>query len=196
MSLQLNFTTCVTNGCTNIKFTETTGVYSTTNPGGWGAPNPEISNIYFASIILTSPNNVTYTIDIFDSIVTEYNNGFIYTFSIPGVDNIIDGKWTIKYEIVTRQAVIEDVVYTTYSKTKYFLYYCNSECCVNQMLLDLDLEDCECDCKDITYNDYIKAWTFLEALKEAARCGSVDLFTKLKKIVDKLCKNKDCKTCK
>lgn len=196
MSLQLNFNTCTLSGCSEIKFTELTGLYSDTNTGGWGSPNPQIGNIYFASIILTAPDSTIYTIDIFDAITTYYNNGFEYIFNIPGLDNIVDGKWTIKYEIVIRKYIAENWVYTTYSKTKYFLFFCNSECCVKQMLLDLDLEDCKCDSKDIKYSDYIKAWTFLEALKEAAKCGSVSLFTKLKKIVDKLCKNKDCKTCK
>lgn len=189
MALQLDFSTCVINGCSQIRFTETTGTYSTSNPGGWGAPNATLAQATLAVLTITDPNGVIYTINLFTHGLPSSNKDFYYNIPVADVAvNIIDGKWTFVYTVVANAV--------TYTKTKYSLFFCNSECCVNKMLLDLDLEDCDCDCKDIKYDDYIKAWTFLEALKEAAKCGSVDLFAKIKKIVDKLCKNKDCKTCK
>lgn len=191
MSLQLNFSTCVTNGCTNIKFTETTGTYTTSNLGGWGVPNIILADANTAILTIIDPSSNEYEVDLFTdySFPSSNSDYYIYiTAESLGLSSIEDGKWTFTYTITTDTE--------SYSKTKYSLFYCNSECCVKQLLTDLDLEDCGCGCKDLDRSDYIKAWSHLEALKNAAQCGSVTLFTKLKKIVDKLCKNKDCKTCK
>lgn len=187
--LSLNFTTCVINGCNQIRFTEITGSYSTTNTGGWGTPNATLAQATSAILTITDPNNVIYIVNLFDNALPSSNKDFYYDIPTTDItDTIIDGKWTFLYTVVANAV--------TYTKTKYSLFFCNSECCVSQMLADLDLEDCGCNCKDVNYDDYIKAWTFLQSLKNAAKCGSVDLFAKIKKIVDKLCKNKDCKTCR
>jgi len=59
-----------------------------------------------------------------------------------------------------------------------------------------DVDTCDC-CKETTdYKNYILAWTQLQSLKKAAACGDETNFTAIKKIIDKLCLNSGCKTCK
>lgn len=190
MALILNFSTCVVNGCTQIKFTETTGVYSASNIGGYGAPNNTLGSITTAVLTITSPSLVVYTINLFPLTFPSSNSSFSYTIptAILGLTTIVDGKWTFTY-------TVSDGI-TTFTTTKYSLFYCNSECCITQKLANLELTDCDC-CKTSTdYDDYILAWTYLQSLKDAAECGNVDSFTKIKKIIDKLCLNNGCKTCK
>jgi hypothetical protein len=193
--LSLNFTTCVINGCSQIQFTETTGLYNaSTNTGGWGTPNAlPIETISF-TLILTDPNGTVYTLLLDETLIFDANgNNFNYVIptDIIGIDTIIDGQWTITYEIVNNGGSGN----VTYSKTKVFLFTCNSECCVASMLNNID-SGCDCCNKDVTINDYLKASVFLDALKKAAKCGAIDTFNKITKIINKLCKNKDCKTCK
>ena len=191
MALQLKFSTCVINGCTQIRFTETTGFYSIVNTGGYGAPNMEVSDATSATLAITNTSGTTYTIDLlattlFPTIITSQY------YDIPVADigsptSITDGEWLFVY-------TVSDGV-DTYTASKYQYFYCNSECCVTEMLAAIDLS-CDC-CKETTdYKNYILAWTQLQSLKKAAACGDSTNFTAIKKIVDKLCKNSSCKTCK
>jgi len=191
MALNLNFDTCVINNCNSIKFTETTGVYSVSNTGGYGAPNITLGSVLTAVLEVTDPGDVVTNLNLFTHGLPSSNLSFSYSFDAIdlGLNNIIDGKWKFKYTITTASA--------TYTLTKNVLFYCNMKCCVTQTLSDLVLTDCtDCNNSNKDYDNYIKLSTFFDSLKKAAECGSVSEFTKIKKIIDKLCKNKDCKTCK
>src|SRR5574343_201905 len=175
MALQLNFTACVVNGCSQIRFTETTGVYSTSNTTGYGTPNSDTGTATTAVLTITSPSNDVYTIDLFATgNFPSSNNTYYYdipTASLGDLTNIVDGKWTITY------TSINDSV--TYTKTKYVLFHCNAECCVTEMLIDLDT-DCDCcTTKSKSNLNYIKTSVTLQSLKYAAKCGSIELFNKL-----------------
>lgn len=190
MAFQLNFTICQTNSCKDIVFDETTGAYNSEfNPNGYGAPNIKLGDVITSVLTITSPGGTVYTINLFTQGYPS-EDLTLDGLTIPLIPNtaLEDGKWTFVYTITTAS--------NTYFKTIYKLFTCQSECCVKQMLEDLDLEGCGCDCKSTSYDNYIKAWVFLQALKNAAKCGAVSTFEKLLKIVTKLCKNKDCKTCK
>ncbi len=192
MALQLNFSTCVINGCTQIQFKETTGFYSTANTGGWGTPNIDLTDAVTATLAITPyGSTTTYTIDLLATTLFPTDNSS-FTYDIPLSDigsltSIVDGQWLFVYTVTDAT--------DTYTKSIYKYFYCNVECCVTDMLAELDLS-CDC-CKDSTeYKDYILAWTQLQSLKKAAACGDSDNFTAIKKIIDKLCLNSGCKTCK
>lgn len=192
MALQLNFDICVTNGCTQLKFTETTGFYSSANTGGWGSPNTQLVDATTATLSITPyGSTTTYTIDLLVTTLFPTDNSS-FTYDIPLSDmgsptSIVDGQWLFVYTIL-------DDLGTTHTKSIYKYFYCNSECCVTSMLPDIDTCDC---CKETTdYKNYILAWTQLQSLKKAATCGDSTNFTAIKKIVDKLCLNNGCKTCK
>lgn len=190
MALIPQISTCVVNGCSQIKITETTGVYSTSNLGGYGSPNNTLGSITSSTLTITSPSSVIYSINLFTLGFPSNNLSFSYTipFTTLGLTNIEDGQWTFVY-------TVSDGI-TSFTTTKYSLFYCNSECCVSKKLANLKLEDCDCCKTDKSYDDYVLTQTMLESLKDAAKCGDTSKFAKIKKIIDKLCKNTNCKTCK
>lgn len=188
----ISFDICVTNGCTVFKINETTGQYSSTNTGGWGSPNTELSDVVSAEMLITSPSEVEYSIDMMDVYNYPTDNLSLYaniTATSLGLTSLEDGLWIFEY-------VVEDSSGNRYTKINHYLNYCNSECCVKQMLTNLKLDSCGCNCSDDKYEEYLKAWLQLEALKKAADCGDETAFANILKIVTKLCKNNNCKTCK
>ena len=63
MSLQISFTIDTTDSCScdSLTFTETTGAYSGTNTGGWGAPNPILGDVDTATLtIVNNTTDITY----------------------------------------------------------------------------------------------------------------------------------------
>jgi hypothetical protein len=64
------------------------------------------------------------------------------------------------------------------------------------MLADITVEDCDCCNQDDKIKNYTLAKTFLESLKNAARCYQVSNFDSIKEVLDDLCNNTDCTTCK
>jgi hypothetical protein len=192
MALKLTFDICVTNGCTVFKLNETTGTYSVTNTTGWGSPNLPLGDVVSATMLITSPSGVEYTVDMLNTFNWPTNNSSLFaniSASSLGLTNLEDGLWIFKYTVTDNSG-------NNISTTNHYLNYCNSECCVLQMLTNLKLDNCGCNCNDPKYEDYLKAWLQLEALKKAADCGDETAFNNIKKIVDKLCKNINCKTCK
>jgi hypothetical protein len=191
MSLILNFEICQANGCKDLIFSETTGKYDATyNTGGYGAPNETTAAATTATLTTTNPSGLVTTIDLMpegfptDDIIAD---GYTITSSTV----LPDGMYTFVYKVTydNHGSIV------TYSKSISKLFYCNAECCVNQMLSNLNLT-CDCCETDENIKDYYKAWTFLQALKNAAQCGDVTTFTNILKIITKLCKNNNCKTCK
>lgn len=191
MSIVLNFEICQTNGCKDLIFSETTGKYDATyNTGGYGLPNETTADADTATLTITNASGLVTTIDLMpegfptDDIIAD---GYTITSSTV----LPDGMYTFVYNVTYdyKGAIV------TYSKSISKLFYCNSECCVNQMLSNLNLT-CDCCETDENIKDYYKAWTFLQALKNAAQCGDVTTFNNILKIITKLCKNNNCKTCK
>lgn len=184
--LKLKFDVCVVNACSQISFTETTGAYSASfNTTGYGADTIEIADIKSAVLTVTSPSGTIYTYDLYDTeLFPNVFSGLEYL--LPTITSVEDGKWCFNYTIDDGS----DLYTTEVCK----LFYCNSECCVSNMLSKIEACDCKLNIFDL--ENYMKASTFLESLKEAAICGDVVNFNSIKKIIDKLCKNNECKTCK
>lgn len=189
-NFQLNFNVCVVNNCSQIKFTETTGAYSTSNLGGYGTPNIDISDVVSCYVDVTSPSGELVTINMITAgFPSSVSLDRILTLNMLAVSAITDGKWIITYRIITDTEL-------KYTVTKTKLFYCNSECCISQKLANLEITDCDCCKEDKSYADYVLTKTMLDSLKNAAKCGDMESFDKIKKIIDKLCLNNGCKTCK
>lgn len=191
MALQLNFDLCVINNCTQLRFNETTKSYTTSNTGGYSTPNPLDSSFTSATLEITGPDTVVYTINLYNtSLYPTFDSSLTYDIPLASMgtpSTITDGEWKFVY-------TISDGI-DTYIRTIYKLFYCNLECCVTKMQPTVEVS-CDCCDKTDSYSTYIKAWSFLQSLKNAAKCGDTTLFTSIKKIVDKLCLNSECKTCK
>lgn len=190
MALNLQFDICVINGCTQLQFSENTGIYTLSNTGGWDDPNIPTSFIVSATLLIKGPDNIEYTIDLkaegFPSIVkgTSYN---IPLSSMGNPTTITDGQWYFVYTVVDDN----DEVYST-GIYKYFT--CNTKCCITNMLAKVNTCD-SCPQND-SEKEYLKAKTMFDSLENAAECGDNTTFTSIKKIIDKLCLNSGCKTCK
>lgn len=191
MALAIDFDICIDSSCSTFTLTETTGKYSATNLTGWGAPNPATGTITSAVLQITEPDGTIHTLNLISSGFPSNNYSFDYdiTNTALGITGTLDdGQWT--FFLYYSDGV------NTYQKIHHYLFYCNSACCVNKMIADIEVTDCDCCENDSKLENYLKVRVFLDALKNAAKCFQVDNFTSIKKIIDKLCANSDCKTCK
>jgi len=59
-----------------------------------------------------------------------------------------------------------------------------------------NVNTCDSCPKDDSEELYNKAKTMFDSLENAAECGDLTTFNSIKKIIDKLCLNSGCKTCK
>lgn len=192
MATIVNFDVCLDKACDTFTLTELTGVYSSTNTGGWGAPNALTSDITVAILQVTSPGGSVYTINLLSPVsgFPSANPSFDYDLlpgDLGGMTNAADGHW--QFFLYYRTAAG-----TVYQKTKNYLFYCNSECCVQELLADIDISCDSCD-NDDKIENYTKASAFLAGLKNAARCFQTSNFDSIQAILTKLCKNSTCKSC-
>lgn len=187
MPLILKENAHVGNACRTLYFTDTTGLYSVTNIGGWnnvGGTNPNIliSSVTSSNIIITLPDGVT-TVTITNPVgIPSSNNTFEYAISATTVSSgstyIADGLYQIQYTVVSGG--------TTYTTGKrYFLFTCNVECCVHKMSAKIaTASDCSCDSTIIKNALYASA--LLKGLLANKDCGNItainSLLTKLKSI--------------
>lgn len=191
MALRPTIQLCLTANCSTLSFTETTGVYNaTTNPYGYGAPNITIGEAVNGTLIITAPDLTTYT---FVWLILPSNNPDLSTIislaTLGGRTSVEDGFWNFQYTIT-------DVYATPYVAQKGYYFYCQSECCVAKLLTKIDLDKMtECGKNTKILDDYTKAKVLLQSIKNAASCLNNTNYLKAKALLEKICKNSNCKTC-
>jgi hypothetical protein len=185
MALVPSINVCVRDACSTIIFKETTGAYNvTTNPTGYGAPNPTVVSVTAAGLTVTPPSGAGYSIDMLAEGFPTSNEDLEFELTDTPYE---DGLWTFVYTVTSGA--------TTYTATYSALFHCTITCCVNKMLLDIDTE---CDCDELNskkIQEYTKAKAFLDALKGYAYCGSTEKFDNIYTILQRMCGNTECKTC-
>lgn len=190
MAVTLNFNLCECCDCTRLTFTESTGAYSASSlPTGWGSPNAATSDATNATLLIQTPSNSTgVTLTLYptfptSSLTTEYviKNTDLGLSSDEALE---DGEYIFTYTVTTAS--------TTYTQVKKALLYCNINCCVNRMLLNIEACD---ECGEETKDNALTAFIFLQSLKAAADCGNSDKFNSQLTILQKLCGDQDCSTC-
>jgi len=193
---KLNF--CLNNSCSELLVNETTGVINpTSNVGGYGSPNPTTAIVTSYSLIITDPNDVTYTIDLFASNFPTTDSTMEYSIPLSLLGNrtvIEDGFWQFSWTVASNVALEE---FTAVGNSASY-FTCNTECCVAALLAAIDVEEDDCNCnKEQSQKilDYLKAKAFLESLRNAAFCGKLTLFNNIKSILTKMCAKVDCTTC-
>jgi hypothetical protein len=116
--------------------------------------------------------------------------------SIGGRTYFEDGMWQFIWTVSGTVSNPDPVPFeATGNSASYFT--CNSECCVSELLAKIDMTNVQCcNNKSTEYvEDYLKANVLLQGLKNAAFCGNITMFNNIKKVLDKICKKTDCKTC-
>lgn len=186
---------CVTKNtdCESIIITDATGVYSASNPGGYGDVNPEIADFHFANIVIEKRNSDgTYTtsdlspIDVYGDFPSSSDG----TITITGEDagygsgsNFDDGIYRITYNLGTDVA-------NEYAVSYYFSQTCAIDCCYQQV--SLEASTCNCVCDDI--NNKLKNIAFYRRLLSAATCcANLNLIQKYIDMLTKICS--DCNSC-
>jgi len=191
MALETSINICIKNACSTIVFKETTGAYNvTTNPTGYGSPNPTTASVTAAVLKVIGPDDVEYSIDMLAEGFPTTNVDLEYEIPLDLIGNrtvIEDGYWQFIYTVTST---------TDYIATNTSIFTCNSQCCILKLLLAINE-----DSNDITVankkkkDTYIMAKIHLEALKHYAYCGNLDKFDNIKLIIDKICENSGCDSC-
>lgn len=181
------FNVCINSCCDELSFVDLTGDYNNSdNTGGWGFPNDGRGDVTDSSLTITDPANVQYVIDI----TTEVQNDQSITITpdqigLASGSTIPDGVYYIEWSITTTG--------DSYDTPKSFFFYCNTARGVEALFAGIDLD--ECKCKDSDLDRALLAWTYLQALKNAACCGKVNLFEDLIDIIERLTGGSKCKNC-
>lgn len=195
MALIPNINLCIRSGCTEFVFRETTGVYNvTTNPGGYGSPNSTLGSIVSAALTVTSPDNISYLLDLMDlDAFPSSNEDYEYILplsSLGGRTVIEDGEWQFTY-------VVNDGS-SNYSVIKTYFFYCNAECCASKMLSAISItgmDDVNNPINNKNIDKYTRVRTLISSIKGAANCGNETQFNKILTLINRFCRNTDCKTC-
>lgn len=192
MAVVLSFEICEGSGCNSLIFKETTGAYNAeTNITGWGAPNEPTSDATAATLTIELGDGTSYTIDLFatgDFPTTDTTFEYEILPTQIGYasddDQIDDQIITFTYSVTTDS--------TTYTQVVVQAFYCQVQCCVNTMFVELDFE---CDCAQNEIDTALKAFAMLQGLKQASGCGNTTNFNNILTQLNKLCANSDCSAC-
>ena len=195
MSLVLSFDICEGSNCNTLKFTETTGAYSTSNTSGWGAPNMSTGNAVSATLTITTPSGDVLTPINMHILPPSFpSEDFTQEYSIPLTSlgensSITDGVWSFLYTVVCTQ----DLITVTYTQRVTQGFYCQVDCCVKSMFKNIDVE---CDCSKDQLSKAAKAYLLLKGLKYSANAGDISKFNSDLALLQKMCLNSDCNNCK
>lgn len=193
MGLQVKI--CLNKHCEvpKLDFLDTTGIYNiVTNPTGYGAPNPDYTEITSAVISFTPPNTITpIDITLTQPQIAAMVNGEVPIGITPASVNLPafeDGWGAVQYQI----SGISNLIPFSYSVTTEFFWDCGVACCVDKIGADAAAQgDPCCDDCDKT-KKYQKALLLLDLLHAAICCGNKNaaqiVYNKLKLI----CDGQDC----
>lgn len=186
MAVSIDFNICINSPCDTFTLTEITGAYSASNTTGWGAPNALTSSVTTAVLQATSPSGTVTTFNLLTHSFPSDNYSYQYDILASLLGGYEDGKWD--FLLYYTDGV------NTYQKRHVYYFYCTTKCCVDTMLANMEILDCE-DCKNEQISDFMYAKFLLEGLKYAASCQQENNFNSIKSVLDKLCANSGCKTC-
>lgn len=191
MAFEVNFTISENCNCKQLTFVDTTGTYNvSSNPTGWGTPNPDITDAHYGELEITSPAGVVTIIDVVGTgdfpnggntaslVILNTDLGYTEDEKLP------DGVW--KFKLTYGESSITDVIGST---TVWKMFLCQAKCCVANMFAALPVTECNCDSSKL--DNAIFADRMLTALKYAAQRGDTSKFTNLLTLVNNLCSD-DC----
>ena len=188
MSIVTSFTICQKSNCSSLVFNDTTGPYSSDNTYGYNSPNESIIGAT-SELQVKLGNGSIVTVVLTDFPTTDKTKEFTITGLTLGYSTGI-----IPDQIIEFTYTITTALSTIITQVGNQGFYCNANCCVKSMFLDIDL-DCE-DCMKFKYDTLIKASLMLDGLKYSANCGDTITFNKTLTQLNKICSNSECSNCK
>jgi hypothetical protein len=209
--MALNININVVRSLDQLSFTviDQTGAYNVnSNPGGYGAPNPAVSDFTSCQVGVTMCDPVTllptgpqYFINAYPTLPNSSGNGFsIYNVSLglAADQKIPDGVYRFSMEI-------EDINENLYSTIETEVFYEIVGCCIDT--LTIEAAGCGCSSESKKIKDIVKANMWLGLLRPSVnelglivdsaieRCGQYEKAAEIIRELQKICNNQNCKGC-
>lgn len=189
MSIVLSFSVCQSSDCGSLVFNDLTGAYDAgSNTTGYGAPNDTIASAS-STLVVTLADGTSTTLVPTGFPTVDKTKEFTITAADLGLtsgtqiaDQIID----FEYIVITDQT-------NTLTQNISQAFYCQVNCCVTSLFIDLDIE-CE-DCMTSAGGTVAQAYIMLKGLEYSAACGNTTAFNKTLTLLQKLCTKSTCASC-
>ncbi len=200
MALDLKISIQKASDCSKITVFDKTGAFdANTNPGGYGAPNPDISEVTAAKLEVTFPGaSAPINIDVLPTLPTLTNVGFDITITGLGLtgDSLPDGLYTINYVLDGIQIFPPDIqVAFSASVLCQIVLLCAAECCVDKEIAALALLACDCKSNSERIEQIFLADVLLDGANSAACCGDIECFDQAVELLTAICEDTNCNTC-
>lgn len=199
-SLDLRFATSDAGDGTYFRFYDVTKVYNIGyNPGGYGLPNIQISDIDWARLEITRLGDPTvYTIDLFSDMPSSDPNFFVTILNtqlgLTSSQKIVSDIYTLTYTIGSFGGACEEIVLAT--STHSVAIMPKLRCCIKTIRQGLPVptkaEKCCCENKDIT--GLCNADQILQAICDLVACDQLERAAALIAWLQLYC-DCTCKTC-
>lgn len=196
MALDVNADFQVDNVTGTVAVVDLTMPVSSTNTGGYGAPNIEIADVTDAAVAITLPDTTTFMPTgsevIFD--------GASSPAAFPTLPNTSYAPFVVDGEMVGEAAgdKMPDGVYkfgyqvtdgtNTYSSTKYVLIDSTVRCCLSALAQNVDVNKCKCGKSD----SFSEGWYMLEVAQAAMECQNITVAAKALVRAKELCNGCGC----
>lgn len=183
MAISPKISVCFKENSTLLQITDTTGIYSAGNTGGYGSSNDESSDITSATILITFPNASTQTVDV-TSEINASNVVGNYVFSDITPNSNTDGVYTFLYTIVSPSGTVH---YTMYK-----LFLGKVRCCLDKLWKQVPDKMCE-ECETNSFiNRVLTAEGYYKSLLAMGGCYQLASITKVLTQLQTLCDFEDC----
>ena len=184
MAFSPKMTPCFSNGCIKIKFTDTRGVYSSSNLNGWGSPNIDPSAIQAANIEIIDPTNTSLVVLNVQSSVPETVEGEFYLGEYE-LDTAMDGEYTFKYTIRDEEGITFLYEIKSFSS-------CLVRCCIDKMWSKCSFQDDGCCNEKSYYSKAMNAEAIYKTMARAASCNNLTTRNNLLKRLQRICALEKC----
>lgn len=174
---------CVKENNTVFQATDTTGVYSVGNTGGYGSPNWANTGASAATITITYPDGSTEVINVLAELIAGTATGDI-VFSDYTPTSIPDGIYTFEYSVTFSNGTV------TYDITKLFIG--KVRCCLDKLAAQVPDKLCsECE-TDAFIDRYLLAEGLYKSLIRMGGCAQTASISKVLTQLQKLCDFESC----
>lgn len=179
--------------------TDSTGLYSSTNQGGWGAPNPTTGSMVDAALVLHLPdgntllpnstNVVIFNADTSPAFYPTFPNTtgtpFVITGTMAGYSTVKlpDGIYQMDYELAQTTPGTYNYTYSSY-----IMMDAAVECCLSKLATNA----CKCGNKQ---NRFIQGWSLLEQARYAILCQNINNAASALQAAQNICAGCGCINC-
>lgn len=188
MALELQRSVSVNCSSKLFTITDETGLYNaSSNTGGYGAPNIAVADVQAAYVQVTLPDGSQYNFDVIATLPNTSDTPYTILntdLGLSATDQFPDGLWLINYTITGIGGVASSIngQVFTYTANSYVLFDCNSQCCANENLANIQAG---CGCKDT--DKLLEPFILLEAAHAAVNCGKEEKATALINYLNTIC---------